>query len=66
MTCDGDLLFRILPHLDPTSQGMPIAVRCRIGSPAADYDGLLHRPPEGGLVIELERVERRVADDLFG
>jgi chemotaxis family two-component system sensor kinase Cph1 len=52
---DGDLLFRILPHLDPTSQGMPIAVRCRIGSPGADYDGLLHRPPEGGLVIELER-----------
>src|SRR5579863_10386348 len=22
---DGDLLLRILPHLDPTSQGMPIA-----------------------------------------
>lgn len=52
---DGDLLVRILPHLDPTAQGMPIAVRCRIGSPAAEYDGLLHRPPEGGLVIELER-----------
>jgi light-regulated signal transduction histidine kinase (bacteriophytochrome) len=52
---DGDLLFRILPHLDATSQGMPIAVRCRIGSPGADYDGLLHRPPEGGLIIELER-----------
>ncbi len=52
---DGDLLVRILPHLDPTAQGMPIAVRCRIGSPGADYDGLLHRPPEGGLVIELER-----------
>ncbi len=53
---DGDLLFRILPHLDPTSQGMPIAVRCRIGSPAREFDGLLHRPPAGGgLVIELER-----------
>ena len=52
---DGDLLVRILPHLDPTAQGMPIAVRCRIGSPGAEYDGLLHRPPEGGLVIELER-----------
>jgi light-regulated signal transduction histidine kinase (bacteriophytochrome) len=52
---DGDLLVRILPHLDPTSQGMPIAVRCRIGRPAADFDGLLHRPPEGGLIIELER-----------
>ena len=52
---DGDLLFRILPHLDPTSQGMPIAVRCRIGNPSAEFDGLLHRPPAGGLVIELER-----------
>ena len=52
---DGDLLLRILPHLDPTSQGMPIAVRCRIGSPGAEFDGLLHRPPAGGLVIELER-----------
>ncbi|HXI06408.1 MAG TPA: GAF domain-containing protein [Bradyrhizobium sp.] len=52
---DGDLLFRILPHLDPTSQGLPIAVRCRIGSPGAEFDGLLHRPPEGGLIIELER-----------
>jgi two-component system, chemotaxis family, sensor kinase Cph1 len=52
---DGDLLFRILPHLDPTAQGMPIAVRCRVGNPAAEFDGLLHRPPEGGLIIELER-----------
>jgi two-component system, chemotaxis family, sensor kinase Cph1 len=52
---DGDLLLQILPHLDPTSQGMPIAVRCRIGNPSAEYDGLLHRPPAGGLVIELER-----------
>ena len=52
---DGDLLFRILPHLDPTSQGLPIAVRCRIGTPAAEFDGLLHRPPAGGLIIELER-----------
>jgi light-regulated signal transduction histidine kinase (bacteriophytochrome) len=52
---DGDLLIKILPHLDPTAEGTPIAVRCRIGRPAADFDGLIHRPPEGGLVIELER-----------
>ena len=52
---DGDLLIRILPHLDPDLDGMPIAVRCRIGNPSAEFDGLLHRPPEGGLVIELER-----------
>lgn len=52
---EGDLLLRILPHLDPTAQGMPIAVRCRIGNPSLDCDVLLHRPPAGGLVIELER-----------
>lgn len=52
---DGDLLVRLLPHLDAVSQGTPVAVRCRIGSPAAAFDGLLHRPPEGGLIIELER-----------
>ena len=52
---EGDLLMRILPHLDPTSEGLPIAVRCRIGNPSAEFDGLLHRPPEGGLIIELER-----------
>lgn len=52
---DGDLLIKILPHLDPTAEGVPVAVRCRIGEPAADYDGLIHRPPNGGLVIELER-----------
>jgi PAS domain S-box-containing protein len=51
---DGDLLLRILPHLDPAAT-MPIAVRCRIGRPAADFDVLLHRPPQGGVIIELER-----------
>jgi chemotaxis family two-component system sensor kinase Cph1 len=61
---DGDLLFRILPHLDPTSQGLPIAVRCRIGSPSAEFDGLLHRPPAGGVIIELERAGPSV--DLAG
>src|ERR1700733_4912177 len=35
---DGDLLLRILPHLGPTSQGLPIAVRCRVGNPAAEFD----------------------------
>ena len=52
---DGDLLIKILPHLDPTAEGMPVAVRCRIGNPSAEYDGLIHRPPEGGMIIELER-----------
>ncbi len=52
---DGDLLFRILPHLGPTSQGLPIAVGAASAIPSAEFDGLLHRPPAGGLIIELER-----------
>ena len=38
----------------PSSE-IPIAVRCRVGRRASLFDGLLHRPPDGGLVIELER-----------
>lgn len=52
---EGDLLIRMLPHLDPIGEGTPIAVRCRIGKPAVEFDGLIHRPPEGGLIVELER-----------
>lgn len=52
---DGDLWERVRPHLADPLSAIPLAVRCRIGSPAMDYDGLLHRPAEGGLVIELER-----------
>ena len=51
----GDLYRCISPHLNDPLQDIPIAVRCRIGDPPAAFDGLLHRPPKGGLVIELER-----------
>jgi light-regulated signal transduction histidine kinase (bacteriophytochrome) len=51
----GDLAARIRPFLKDPLHAMPKAVRCQIGEPAAEYDGLLHRPPQGGLVIELER-----------
>jgi light-regulated signal transduction histidine kinase (bacteriophytochrome) len=52
---DGDLWDSIAPHLDEALDELPIAVRCHIGKPAAEFDCLLHRPPKGGLVIELER-----------
>ena len=52
---EGDLLSRIAPHLDEPLHAIPIAIRCRIGRPAADFDCLLHRPADGGLIIELER-----------
>ena len=51
----GDLATRIRPHLDDPLHRIPRAVRCRIGQPAAEFDGLLHRPPDGGLIVELER-----------
>jgi light-regulated signal transduction histidine kinase (bacteriophytochrome) len=51
----GDLAARIRPHITATLHAIPTAVRCRVGQPAADFDGLLHRPAGGGLIIELER-----------
>lgn len=52
---EGDLLERVLPNLGDPLLDVPVGVRCRVGRPAAEFDGLLHRPPGGGLVIELER-----------
>lgn len=51
----GDLSARIRPHLGNPLHAIPVAVRCQVGEPPAAFDGLLHRPPGGGLVIELER-----------
>jgi light-regulated signal transduction histidine kinase (bacteriophytochrome) len=51
----GDLAQRIRPHLADALDSIPVAVRCSAGSLGASFDCLLHRPPAGGLVIELER-----------
>jgi light-regulated signal transduction histidine kinase (bacteriophytochrome) len=51
----GNLASRIGPHLKDALNLIPRAVRCRAGGRQRDFDGLLHRPPEGGLVVELER-----------
>lgn len=51
----GDLPARVRPHLGRPLDRIPTAVRCRAGSPLVDVDCLVHRPPEGGLVIEVER-----------
>ena len=56
----GDLSDRIGPHLDEPLHTIPIAVRCHVGNPLVAFDGLLHRPPEGGLIVELERAGPRV------
>lgn len=53
---EGDLARCIGPHVDvPMLSSLPLAVRCTIGPGRAAFDVVLHRPPHGGLVIELER-----------
>jgi two-component system, chemotaxis family, sensor kinase Cph1 len=51
----GDLASRIRPHLGEPLDHIPVAVRSRLGYGHQPFDCLFHRPPEGGLVIELER-----------
>ncbi len=51
---DGDLYECIAPHLNDPLDTLPVAVRCHVGNPYVELDGLVHRPPGGGLVIELE------------
>lgn len=51
----GDLAARVAPHLAAPLGAIAMGVRCTVGEPPVVLDGLLHRPAEGGLVIELER-----------
>ena len=57
---DGDLARCIGPHLEvPLLSAVPLAVRCRVGPAWAAFDVMLHRPPHGGLVVELEHAGPR-------
>ena len=51
---EGDLHRRISRHLADPLDTLPVAVRCHVGNPLIELDGLVHRPPGGGLVVELE------------
>ena len=53
----ADLVERLRAHLGEPLDILPIPIRCHVNANARDvaYDGLVHRPPGGGLVIELER-----------
>jgi light-regulated signal transduction histidine kinase (bacteriophytochrome) len=53
-TLSCDLAARIGPYRDIPPQTIPVAVRCSLGEPRAVFDCLLHRPPGGGLIVELE------------
>ena len=49
-----DLDQRVRMHLDGRLDRLPVAFRCALGASRRAFDGLLHRPPGAGLVIELE------------
>lgn len=51
----GNLFERIQPVLKDSLRTIPVAVRCTLSRPAVEYDVLLHRPPDDGLVLEFER-----------
>jgi light-regulated signal transduction histidine kinase (bacteriophytochrome) len=51
----GDLADRLRPHLHDPLHDLAPGIRCHIGQPPRAFDCLIHRPPGGGLVVELER-----------
>ena len=50
----GDLAAFILPRTIEPLDGVPVALRLRAGAAGAEFDAVLHRPPAGGLIVELE------------
>ena len=50
----SELDQRVRMHLDGRLDRLPVAFRCTLGASRRAFDGLLHRPPGAGLVIELE------------
>ncbi|MFN5457481.1 GAF domain-containing protein, partial [Bradyrhizobium sp.] len=50
----GDLALQILPHLNGPLHLAPMTLRCAVGTPPRRVDCTIHRPSNGGLIIELE------------
>lgn len=50
----GTLATAILPRTLEPLDGVPVALRLKAGAAEAEFDVMLHRPPGGGLVVELE------------
>ncbi len=51
----GDLADRLEPHLRDPLHDLAPGIRCHVGQPPRAFDCLIHRPPGGGLIVELER-----------
>ena len=66
----GDLATQFQAYAGGDLHSAPIAMRCTVGRDGAAYDGLVHRSPNGGLIVELERagpaldLSRTMADAL--
>ena len=56
----GDLAAHIRPILRAKPPLYPLTIRCRLGNSNQHYVALVHVPPDGGLVIELERARPAV------
>ncbi len=50
----GNLARLVRHHLDDRLEQIPMAVRCRLAGLPSELDGSIHRPAEGGLIVELE------------
>jgi light-regulated signal transduction histidine kinase (bacteriophytochrome) len=50
----GDLCAHVREFAAQPLHAIPVAVRCRAGRGPTAFDVLLHRPPDGGLIVELE------------
>ena len=63
---EGELADKVRTHLTEQLDILPVAVRCHVGAERRAVDCLLHRPPTGGLVLELEQAGPCVnlADDV--
>jgi two-component system, chemotaxis family, sensor kinase Cph1 len=51
----GNIAARAKAHLGPTLQTLPVSFQCEIGRPEKSCDVLMHRLPEGNLIVEFER-----------
>lgn len=50
----GTLPGHLAPLLASPPHGNPVTIRCTLGRSNSEFDALVHAPPDGGLVVELE------------
>ena len=60
-TLPGTLAARVAAQLDAPLHRRPVAIRARIGEPGRDVDALVHRPADGGVVVEIEHAGAALA-----